>query len=144
MTQAPSFWRCSECEREFRLENQWHSCVRRSVEDHFEGKPEEVRRTFVRLVGELERLGPIRVDAVKSGINIAGRAHFAGARPQKDGLRVGFLLGRRLEHPRVLRAEWVGGRVYAHSVKLAREEDLDELLGWLAEAYELKGRPLPP
>ena len=124
------------------MRNQWHSCVTRTVESHFEGKPEEVRRTFGRLVGELERLGPIRVDAVKSGINIAGRAHFAGARPQMDGLRVGFVLDRQLGDPRILRREWVGGPFYAHSVKLASEAELDgQLLGWLAEAYELKGRP---
>lgn len=111
------------------------------MESRFEGKPEEVQRTFVRLVGKLERLGPIRVDAVKSGINFAGRAHFAGARPQKDGLSVGFVPGRRLEDARVVRAEWVGGRFHAHSVKLTGEAELDDqLLGWLAEAYELKGR----
>ena len=55
------------------------------------------------------------------------------------------MLGRRLEDARILRSEWIGGPFFAHSVKLAGEAELDEqLLGWLAEAYELKGRESPP
>ena len=55
------------------------------------------------------------------------------------------MLGRRLEDARIVRAERVGSRFHAHSVKLTREAELDDqLLRWLAEAYELKGRPHSP
>ena len=136
-----ALWRCPRCGREFRTRNQWHSCVTHTVESHFEGKPPELREAFDSLLAELRRLGPIRTDAVKSSINIAGRAHFAAVRPLRDCLNVGFVLGRRLDDPRLTRAEQLGPSLYGYRVKVRRADDLDEqLLGWLAEAYALKGR----
>ena len=133
-------WHCPQCGREFRTRNQWHSCVSYTVEGHFEGKPPELREAFERLVGELRRLGPVRVDAVKTGINLAGRAHFGGVRVQTDRLRVGFLLGRQLDDPRILRTERLGPALVGHSVAVRSPANVDEqLLGWLAEAYALKG-----
>jgi len=41
-------------------------------------------------VAELVRLGPFRAEAVKTSINLAGRAHFGSVRHAKDGLSVGF------------------------------------------------------
>jgi len=133
-------WRCPECGREFLARNQWHSCVTRTVESHFEGRPPEVREAFDRLVAELRRLGPIRVEAVKTSINLAGRAHFGSVRPVRDGLNVGFVLPCRLDHPRVLRTEEVTPALFGHRVKVRDAEEIDEqLIAWLAEAYAFKG-----
>jgi len=140
MTEKPR-WRCPECGRDFRTRNQWHSCVTRTVESHFEGRPPELRKAFDRLLAALERLGPFRTEAVKTSINLAGRAHFGSVRPVKDGLNVGFVLSRRLDHPRVLHTEQVTPALFGHRVKIRDAEEIDdELLGWLAEAYAFKGR----
>jgi hypothetical protein len=81
----------------------------------------------------------MRVDAVKTSINLIGRAHFGAVQVRKAGLTVGILLARRLEHPRIFRHEEAGGRWVAHRVRINRPEDLDdEVLGWLAEALALK------
>jgi hypothetical protein len=130
-------WRCPVCGREFAHPNQWHSHAGRPVESHFEGKP-EARAIYAELIKRLETFGPLRVDAVKTSINLIARRHLGGARVLKDGLRVGFVLERKLTAPRILRAEWIGGSKYAHSVKLTSPQEIDaQLLAWLKDAYDL-------
>jgi len=65
-------WKCSKCGREFRKKSQWHSCVTVSVDDHFKNKPERLRKIFNLVLQESEKNGTVRVDAVKSGINLIG------------------------------------------------------------------------
>ena len=116
-----------------------HSCLAHSVEDHFEGKDPALRSMFDCLRRNMERFGPIRIDAVQSNINLAGKYHFAGVTVLKDRLKVGFLLHRRLEHPRIIRTQKVDSNKYSHFVKLARREDIDkQFLAWMKEAYSLR------
>ena len=83
-----------------------------------------------------------RVSREEPGINLASRAHFGGVRPQKDCLRIGFVLDREVNDPRVLRIERISPTVIGHSVKVYGPDDLDEqLLAWLAEAYGLRCEP---
>ncbi len=96
-------WDCPECRRKFARHNQSHSCVSVSVDDHFRGKAEELRGTFDRLVEGLKQSGPVRVDAVKSAINLADRFHFAMIYIHRDSLTVEFALDRQLAGPRILR-----------------------------------------
>lgn len=132
------FWRCTKCGRRFAKRNQWHSCVSHSIKNHFRGKPEYLRRIFDRLVARLRRLGAVRVDAVKSSINLASKSHFGAVRVLKNSLNLGFLLDRKVESQRILRTEKVGERRFGHSVKLSRLEDVDEqLMEWMKEAYSL-------
>jgi hypothetical protein len=90
------------------------------------------------LIKELEKFGPLRVDAVRTSINLIAKHHLGGVRALRDGLRVGFVLERKLTDRRILRSEWVGRVRYAHSVRLTSPEEVDaQLLSWLKEAYEL-------
>lgn len=134
-----ALWHCPRCGRKFTKKSQWHSCLARSVASHFEGKPTKLKALFDSLTREMRRFGPIRIDAVQTSINFAGKYHFAGLRVQKDSLRLGFLLDRRLDDERILRTQKLGEAAFGHSVKLARREDIDaRLLGWLKAAYRLR------
>lgn len=111
----------------------------RPVDRHFEGKPPELKAIFESLVRKLRRFGPVRVDAVKTSINLAGKFHFVGLRVQKNSLRLGFLLDRKIEDGRILRTINLGAKAFGHSVKLARRKDVDaQLMGWLRAAHGLR------
>jgi len=59
--------------------------------------------------------------------------------PLRNELRVDFLPERRLDSPRIVRYELLNLPWIGHSVKLASPAGIDdELVPWLAEAYELK------
>jgi hypothetical protein len=107
------------------------------VESHFQGRP-EARVIFDELIRKLGGFGPLRVDAVKTSVNLIGRRHLGGVRALKDGLRIGFVLERKVSDPRILKSEWVGGSKYGHSVKVTLPQEIDaQLLNWLKEAYDL-------
>ena len=128
-------WQCPTCKRRFAKQNQWHSCKPVSIDAHFKAKPAEVRSLFDALYAKLRSIAPLRMDAVKSSINLVSKHHFGGIRVQKDGLRLGFILGRPVEHHRI-RTQQITPTIWAHHVKITRQEDLDtELLAWLKEAH---------
>ena len=136
MAERP-LWRCPVCSREFPKRRQAHSCHPVSVDAHFEGKAGWLRELFDELCKQLEKLGPLRVDAVKTGINLIPKHHLGGVRVLKDRLHVGFLLNHRLGSPRITRCQQVGPSAYVHGVYLASKGDLyGEVLSWLKEAYQ--------
>jgi len=130
-------WRCPVCGRTFAKPNQWHSHSSTNIESHFEARP-KAKAIFDVLVARLKSFGPMSVDAVKNSINLVARHHFGSAHPSKAGLRVGFLLHRKVETERITSHEWAGGAHWGHHVKLKNPGDIDEeLLAWLKEAYDL-------
>lgn len=61
--------------------------------------------------------------------------------PAKDGLNVGLLLSRRLDDRRILRTEKLTSSPFSHRVIVREAAEIDDqLLGWLADAYDFKGR----
>lgn len=77
-------WRCPVCGRELARPNQWHSCLRSSVEKHFEGSTPILRKTYEELIRRLEAFGRVNVDPVKTSIILGSRAHFAVVYPDRD------------------------------------------------------------
>ena len=77
-------------------ENQWHSCLERTVDHHFRGKDPQVKQIYELLIARLRELGPLRVDAVKSSINLVSKYHFGGISVRKDYVRKTGLPTRHL------------------------------------------------
>ena len=97
---------------------------------------------FERLIGLLRQDGPLRVDAVKTSINLIGRHHFGGVAVRRDGLRVGFLARQAIDNPRIARTEPLGPNRVGHSVVVRSLSEIDgELVGWLSAARELASGP---
>ena len=130
-------WRCPLCGRLFEKPNQSHSHYTTSITSHFEGKP-VAKELFDILLSKLETFGPLRVDAVKTSINLIAKHHFGAVHPGKKGLRLGFVLSRKVEDVRITHHEWVGGNRWGHRVSLTSLKDIDDqLLGWLKEPATL-------
>jgi hypothetical protein len=110
----------------------------RSIDDHFYGKNPRLRLLFQTLLKHLKRSGPLRIDAVKSTINLISLHHFGAVSVRHDFLRVGFILDRRIQDARVSHTEQVGTR-FGHHVLVRSLNDIDaRLRAWLAEAQSLQ------
>jgi hypothetical protein len=134
-------WRCPNCGREFVKANQAHSCGRSSVESHFEFKDSQLSETFELLLANLKKLGPLRIDAVRSSINLISKYHFGGVQVHRDHLTIGFLSQRTINDKRIHRAEKVGAQKFIHFVKVRMPHEVDKkLMGWLANAYRLQSK----
>lgn len=134
-------WKCPICGRDFAKKNQWHSCLAHSVDHHFRGKDPQLLQIYERLVERLKKLGPLRIDAVKSSINFASKYHFGGLAVRRHYLRLGFLSDIILEDQRIVRRETLGPQRIGHSVILRGPKEVDdELMRWLKRAYTLQAR----
>jgi hypothetical protein len=131
-------WKCPRCGRRFARKSQWHSCEARELDEHFRGRDPELRGIFDELVRRLRKLGPVKVDPVKTSINLTARHHFGAVTVRGTFLRLGFLSEERIENHRIVHIERLGPRKFGHSVVLESVADLDDVvMDWLAAAYRL-------
>ena len=134
-------WRCPNCGRKFVRTNQAHSCRRSRVENHFEFKNFRLSQTFEVLLAKLRNLGPLRIDAVRSSINLISKYHFGGVQVHRDHLTIGFLSQRTINDKRIQKAEKVGTQKFIHFVKIRTPDEVDKkLVKWLANAYHLQSQ----
>ncbi|HVE66592.1 MAG TPA: DUF5655 domain-containing protein [Thermoanaerobaculia bacterium] len=133
-------WKCPECGREFAKPKQWHSCAVKGLDDHFRGRDPHLRGVFDVLVSKLEKIGPVKVDPVKTSINLTAGRHLGAVTVRGSYLRVGFYAPKRIIDPRIVHFERLGPDRFGHSVVLEAVADVDEqLMEWLAAAYAMRG-----
>jgi hypothetical protein len=128
-------WTCPSCRRQFANRNQQHSCGQFTVEQLLEGKPPEAVELFERLAEMIQGYGAVVVSPTKTRVLYKVRTVFASVGVSKGWLDVVFVLGRRLKHRRIKKAqeEYPG---IVHFLRVERAEDIDDdLAGWLEEAY---------
>jgi hypothetical protein len=132
-------WTCPNCRRVFSKARQWHSCEVKRLDEHFRGRDPELREIFDELVARLRKLGPVKVDPVKTSINLTVRHHLGAVTVRGTFLRLGFLSDRRIQDDRIVHVERLGPAKFGHSVVIESIEDLDDVvMGWLAAAYRLR------
>jgi Domain of unknown function (DUF5655) len=131
-----ALWRCKKCGRDFAHLNQSHACGRYDLEDHFDGKPPEIRALFDRVVAVIRDLGPVRILPEKTRIAFQVRMSFAQVTPRARWLDGHVVLARRLEHPRFRKVQTISARNHVHTFRLITMQDVDrDFRAWLAEAY---------
>ncbi len=134
-----SGWVCPTCRRRFARAKQWHSCKPQRIDVHFVDKDPKLRHLFDLLIHQLKKTGPLRVDAVKSSINLISRHHFGGVTVRREHLRVGFLAPQLIDSPRIAHHHTLGPNRVGHAVVISGKKDVDaELLRWLADAQRLQ------
>lgn len=132
-------WRCPACGREFAKANQWHSCAKRGLDEHFRGRDPQLREVFDALVSRLREIGPVKVDPVKTSINLTAGRHLGAVTVRGTYLRVGFYGAKRIIDPRIVHFERLGPERFGHSVVLESADDIDDqLMAWLAAAYAMR------
>lgn len=135
-TEPKTLWACPRCRRQFKNRNQAHSCGQFTVEQLLDGKPQEVIELYEQLNDLIRKCGEVVVAPTKTRVLFKVRTVFATAGVSKNWLDVQFVLGRRLKHRRIKKAqeEYPG---IVHFLRIEKEEDLDaDLASWLQEAYD--------
>ena len=109
-----------------------------SLDEHFAGRPPEIRAIFDAVVASAERCGPVTVLPERTRIALQARMSFCALQPRRAWLDGHVVLARRLESPRFRRIETFGPRNHLHAFRLASAGEVDdEVAAWLAEAYEV-------
>jgi hypothetical protein len=137
-TQSKALWTCPRCRRHFANRNQAHSCGQFTVEQLLHGKPQEIVELYDRLADLIQRSRDVMVAPTKTRVLFKVRTVFASVAVNASWLDVVFVLGRRLKHRRIKRAqqEYPG---MVHFVRIESAEDIDDdLESWLQEAYDYR------
>jgi len=129
-------WICPGCKRRFRRQRQAHSCQVVSLDAHLDRATPAARAAFHAILAALRAQGPLDVVPTRSGINLLSGTSLGSMAFRKDGVELGLLLTRKLEHPRVRGVLQLSPRSFHHRFRIGAAREVDpELTGWLAEAH---------
>ena len=131
-------WVCPDCERQFARRGQGHECSpAMSIDAYFSTGPPFERPIYEAVMAGLEVIGPIHVEPVSVGIFLKRARSFCELRPMTRWVAVCFGLTRTLTSSRLSRKVVASGRQRWHYVNVRTADEVDdELIGWLAEAYD--------
>ena len=109
-----------------------------TIESHFEGKDDSVRRIYDRLLKEARRFGPVIEEPKKTSIHLVNRTAFAGVAMRQHALIVTIKSDCNLSSPRIHKSEQTSAKRFHHQVKVNSPAEVDaELVKWLKDAYAL-------
>ena len=132
-------WTCKKCGRKFSRKNQPHTCTLLKPEDHIKNKPNEIQELYKTLVSKLNRLIPVRLDAISFAINMKGKRNFGMLFISNRNIKVEFHLNYKLDDPRIVKSAKYNKKC-SHIVYINKLEDInDQLLYWIVESFESIG-----
>jgi hypothetical protein len=109
-----------------------------SLATHLRKASPEVQAIYRAVVAELKQCGPLDAVPTKTGINLLSRTSLGGIRLQKSKARLGLVLTRRIQDPRIQSVLRISPRSYVHYINVESMAGLDATLrGWLREAHQV-------
>lgn len=131
-------WECPKCQRQFKIKNQWHSCLRISPEKLFKNLPSQVTSIYNRLFEQCSLFCQFYADATKSCVYFVSTHRFLVIKPKKNGIILEFILNRKEDIFPVIKTSDIGKGKIVHYVKLDDPEDInDQIMGWIKDAHQL-------
>src|SRR5579863_6302117 len=100
--------------------------------NNLEKKDIIVTKIYERLIGELQKFGPLKIEPKKTSIHLGNRFGFAGVYTRGNYINLEIHLNYKLTSDRVSKVEQASANRYHHTIKLTSEAAIDqELLDWL-------------
>ena len=130
-------WTCPKCERELKNPNQWHNCVKVSIDSLFEGKAEELVFVFDKLLSEIIDWQNIAVSATQNCIVFVHNQTFLIIRPMKKELDLKFYSATQQEEEPILKSIFYSGKFENH-IRVSKLEDLTQTVySYIKQSYQL-------
>lgn len=123
-------WTCPNCKRQFKTENQSHTCNEKTIDDIFAKTTDDVLLAFDRIMTEVINWEPCSLGAAKKAVVFTSRKAWLIVRPLTKVLDVKFYHDERIEHELVHKTE-MWGKKFAHHIRLENEVEVTE------EVFEL-------
>ncbi len=130
-------WVCPKCERELKSPNQWHNCVKVSIDSLFEGKAEELAFVFDKLLSQVIDWENVLVSTTQNCIVFVHNKTFLVIRPMKKLLDIKFYSTEQIEEELVIKSIFYSGKFENH-IKLSTIEDLtQQVYAFIKQSYNL-------
>jgi hypothetical protein len=113
------------------------SNVHYSTPDLFQGKSQAVRDLYFLLLGELNKIGPVRETKKETSVTFENRKAFASVLIRNRSIKMILRATHKIASPRIRNMEHVAEKSYDHTILLESKNEIDEeLMKWLGEAYQ--------
>lgn len=130
-------WTCPKCERELKNPNQWHNCVKVSIDSLFEGKAEELTFVFDKIVSEIIDWDNVVVSATKNCIVFVHNQTFLIVRPMKKELDLKFYTEQEQEEELIIKSIFYSGK-YENHIRVSNLEQLTPIIyNYIKQSYQL-------
>jgi predicted transport protein len=130
-------WTCPKCERELKNPNQWHNCVKVSIDSLFEGKAEELAFVFDKLLSEIIDWDNVAVSATKNCIVFVHNQTFLIVRPMKKELDLKFYTETEQEEEPIIKSIFYSGK-YENHIRVSKLEQLTPIIyNYIKQSYQL-------
>ena len=130
-------WTCPKCERELKNPNQWHNCVKVSIDSLFEGKAEELVFVFDKLLSEIIDWKNVAVSATQNCIVFVHNQTFLIIRPMKKELDLKFYSATQQEEEAILKSIFYSGKFENH-IRVSKLEDITQTVcSYIKQSYQL-------
>ncbi len=128
---------CPKCERELKNPNQWHNCVKVSIDSLFEEKAEELVFVFDKLLSEIVDWENVAVSATQNCIVFVHNQTFLIIRPMKKELDLKFYSATQQEEEPILKSIFYSGKFENH-IRVSKLEDLTQTVyTYIKQSYQL-------
>lgn len=115
-----------------------HAPHRFTINEHFDGKEEVVRKSYDELLRIIRSRGPVTESPKKSSIHFVNATTLAGVATRKNYLILTIKSDKELSSPRIRKSERVSLHRFHLKLKISTPDDVnEELKGWLDHAYTL-------
>jgi hypothetical protein len=129
--------RCPKCERDLKNPNQWHNCVKVSIDSLFESKAAELVLVFDKLLSEITDWENVAVSATQNCIVFVHNQTFLIIRPMKKQLDLKFYSATQQEDELILKSVFYSGK-YENYIRLPSISDLKtNVYTYIKQSYKL-------
>jgi hypothetical protein len=130
-------WTCPKCERDLKNPNQWHNCVKVSIDSLFEGKSEELVLVFDKLLSEIIDWENIAVSATQNCIVFVHNQTFLIIRPMKKQLDLKFYTQTKQDEFPIVKSIFYSGK-YENHIRVSLLSELSPLVyTYIKQSYLL-------
>ena len=120
-------WTCPKCERDLKNPNQWHNCVKVSIDSLFEGKAAELVFVFDKLLSEIIDWNNVDVSATQNCIVFVHNQTFLIIRPMKKALDLKFYTATQQEEVPIIKSVLYSGKFENH-IRVSKLEDITPIV----------------
>jgi len=129
-------WICPRCERNFKHNNQSHMCSTKTIDDLFEGKPENLVMAFDQVLVGVIDWQPGSVGASTNTIVFTKEKAWLIVRPMTKQIDLKFYYPTKIDSPLVKKTTHYGNK-FAHHVRISYESEVtNDLLDLLRMGYD--------
>lgn len=130
-------WTCPNCQRPFLTTNQSHFCGEKTIDEIFEGKPDNVLLAFDDVLLATEDWQPNVITPARKAIVFSNIRAWLIVRPMTKVLDVAFYTEEIIVHPAIHKsAQYINKNKFRHQIRLSGPDQLTtEILDLLKRGY---------